>query len=142
MASGFHSDCGVGVHWQDVRLSPHRERHFDSVSALVPMKPLVTDEEIDRQMADPLSRAWLAMGWRNMKRGMAMSEWLTKRGGVRGPITITWSRFSESPDPEPTDAELRAYARATLERIRQEWGDIEDRKRRAEETICLLGRTT
>lgn len=115
-------------------------------------EPAVTEQEIDEALAYPLQRTWAIHGWHTLRRAAMLASWMGEKGEevTPGGVTITINQFNDGTDePEPTEAELRAYVYSMMLSCREEVAEEEDAERREKDgrealrqTRDLLGRTT
>ncbi len=114
-------------------------------------EPVVTEQEIDKQLSDPLLRMLLVGSWHRM---MHAQKWLSAgldKPSPPGGMTIAIPEIGKSAYYErpPTETELREWVRSvTLRRRLEAAEEREDERREREcaqklrETRALLGRTT
>ena len=116
-------------------------------------EPVVTEQEIDSMMANPLQRVWMVHGWHMARRASQFAAWMTGGGdkvAPEGGVKIVVNQFNDgADDPDPTEAELRAYALGRVLAAREEVAEEEAAERREKdgrkaliEARALLGRTT
>ena len=113
-------------------------------------EPVVTEQEIDDQLANPILRALLIGSWHRMMHAMAvLRRPLDKRPLAGTTIVIPELGQSAYHERPPTEAELREYVHSVTVRQRLEDAEQREDERREKdceeklrETRALLGRTT